>query len=316
MTLTCVGESNYGKEELARFLRSDDEHAQKRAAITVAYIIRSQRLLYQFLNDGNALSMLLQMILNGKSDEFTAEAVDALTAMAKYTLGISVPRINEAVRVSERYEEFVDNDTEPLHGNCDMRFVVHMLNPKSEANEEQLVSTIGDFDQIVEFNKDLLCNSSEVFNTMLNSDFRERNEGEIHLRTCSMSGLRYFLNLIVRRSKKLKYNIPSRGNYNAILEAFEMARVYIISEMETFLQQMLVGLLDDTNSLNVLEWSLRNYHTELTQTVINYYLCSTLTTEAKVKLFHTADYSEFSTEWFEMIIDTILTRCRNGFEWK
>ncbi|XP_050317556.1 uncharacterized protein LOC126751382 isoform X2 [Bactrocera neohumeralis] len=316
VTLTCVGESNYGKEELARFLRSDDEYAQKRAAITVAYIIRSQRLLYQFLNDGNALSLLLQIILNGKSDEFTAEAVDALTAMAKYTLGISVPRSNEAARANERYEEFADDETEPLHGNCDMRFVVHKHNPKSEANKEQLISTVGDIEQIVEFNKELLCNTSEVFNTMLNSDFRERNEGEIHLRTCSVSGLRYFLNLIVRRSKKLRYNVPNRGNYNAILEAFEMARVYIINEMETFLQQMLVGLLDDTNCLNVLEWSLRNYHAELTETVINYYLCSTLTTEAKVKLFHTADYSEFSTEWFEMIIETILTRCRNGFEWK
>ncbi|XP_018804658.1 PREDICTED: uncharacterized protein LOC108978712 isoform X1 [Bactrocera latifrons] len=316
VTLTCVGESNYGKEELARFLRSDDEYAQKRAAITVAYIIRSQRLLYQFLNDGNALSLLLQIILNGNSDEFTAEAVDALTAMSKYTLGISVPRSNEAARANEKYEEFANDETEPLHSNCDMRFVVHRHNPKSEVNKEQLISAVDDVDQIVEFNKELLCNTSEVFNTMLNSDFRERNEGEIHLRTCSVSGLRYFLNLIVRRSKKLRYNVPNRGNYIAILEAFEMARVYIISEMETFLQQMLVGLLDDTNCLNVLEWSLRNCHAELTETVINYYLCSTLTTEAKVKLFHTADYSEFSTEWFEMIIETILTRCRNGFEWK
>ncbi|XP_011185999.1 uncharacterized protein Armc5_2 isoform X2 [Zeugodacus cucurbitae] len=317
VTLTCVGESNYGKAELARFLRSDDEDAQKRAAITVAYIIRSQRLLYQFLNDGNALSLLLQIILNAKSDEFTAEAADALTAMARYTLGISVPRINEAERVNERYEEFVNNETEPLHSDCDMRFVVHMNNSKSEAvKEDKPVATVDEVERVVEFNKELLCNTSEVFNTMLNSDFRERNEGEIHLRTCSVSGLRYFLNLIVRRSKNLKYNIPCKENYNAILEAFEMARVYIITEMETFLQQMLVGLLDDTNCLNVLEWSLRNYHAELTETVINYYLCSSLTTEAKVKLFHTADYSEFSTEWFQMIIDTILTRCRNGFEWK
>ena len=78
MTLTCVGESNYGKEELARFLRSDDEYAQKRAAITVAYIIRSQRLLYQFLNDGNALSLLLQIILNGKHDESSLCRVNSL----------------------------------------------------------------------------------------------------------------------------------------------------------------------------------------------------------------------------------------------
>ncbi|XP_036323046.1 uncharacterized protein LOC118736971 [Rhagoletis pomonella] len=312
VTLTCVGESNYGKAELARFLRSGDEYAQKRAAITVAYIIKSQRLLYQFLNDGNALSLLLQIILSEKSDEFTAEAVDALTAMSKYTLGISVPRVSE-MRNGERYEEFVDNESKPLHETCDMRFVVHTKDATTGASDDPLIAATDNVEQVVEFSKDLLCNTSEVFNTMLNSDFKERNEGEIHLRTCSVSGLRYFLNLIVRRSQKLKYNIPNVRNYQAILEAFEMARVYIISEMETFLQQMLIGMLDDSNCLTVLEWSLRNYHAELTETVINYYLCSTLTTEAKIKLFHTADYSEYSTEWFQMIIDAIFTRCRNGF---
>ncbi|XP_067618832.1 uncharacterized protein Rnb [Eurosta solidaginis] len=315
LTLTCVGESNYGKAELARFLRSDDLEAQNRAAITVAYIIKNQRLLYQFLNDGNALTLLLQIILKGKSDEFTAEAVDALTSMSKYTLNIQVPRINENLRGSDRYEEFVDNQEKRLHDHCDMRFVVHHTKTTApqQKSDAHIPANVEDIEEIVEFNRELLCKTSEVFNTMLNSDFRERNEGEIHLRTCSVSGLRYFLNLIVRRSQKKKYNIPPPGYYQAILEAFEMARVYIINEMEVFLQQMLIGLLDDKNCLNVLEWSLRNYHAELTETVINYYLCSTLTTEDKVKLFHTADYCEFSTEWFQMLIDTILTRCRNGF---
>lgn len=303
-TLTSVGECNYGKEELARLLRSDDEISHKRAAITVAYIIRSKPLLYQFLNDGNALHVLLNVILSAKQDEFTAEAVDSLTCMSRFTLGIDIPQTAADKRLDE-YDVFIENDTsQSLYDNCDMRFLVH--DPNSQEDNNKNVTAIA-------FNKSVLCSTSEVFNTMLNSDFREGNEGEIHLRTYTVSGLLYFLNLIVRQSKNLKMNIPPPDKYFTLLEAFEMSRIYIIPEMEQFVLQLLISQLDESNCLSVLEWSLKNYHVELTEMSINYYLCSNLTTDAKVKLFRTADYSTYSAEWFQMIIETVLSRCRTGF---
>ncbi|XP_061402094.1 uncharacterized protein LOC133337907 [Musca vetustissima] len=319
-TLTSVSECNYGKEELARLLRSDDVLSQKRAAITVGYLIRSKPLLYQFLNDGNALTLLLGIILSSKEDEFTAEAVDALTCMSRYTLGIHVPQLDMEKRLDE-YEEFVENAGQSLQEeDCDMRFVVHAPNnnhntSKEPDNAPNNITDDNDTEKItaVAFSKAMLCSISEVFNTMLNSDFREGKEGEIHLRNYSVSGLRYFLNLIVRQSRKQKYNIPPANQYYALLEAFEMSRIYIIPEMEQFVLELLIALLDETNCLNVLEWSMKNYHVELTEMAINYYLCSTLSTEAKVNLFRTADYSTYSTEWFQMIMEAILARCRNGF---
>ncbi|XP_013100078.1 uncharacterized protein LOC106082233 [Stomoxys calcitrans] len=320
-TLTSVGECNYGKEELARLLRSDDVISQKRAAITVGYLIRSKPLLYQFLNDGNALTLLLGIILSSRQDDFTAEAVDALTCMSRYTLGINVPQLNGDKRLDE-YDEFVEDAGQSLHEHCDMRFVVHAPLRENEASTEGSESfecveddknTTSTATTNVDFNKALLCSTSDVFNTMLNSDFREGKEGEIHLRNYTVSGLRYFLNLIVRKSKNLKYNIPPADKYSALLEAFEMSRIYIIPEMEQFVLQMLIALLDETNCLDVLEWSMKNYHVELTEMTINYYLCSSLSTEAKVNLFRTADYSTYSTEWFQMIMEAILARCRNGF---
>lgn len=303
-TLTSVGECNYGKEELARSLRCEDALAQKRAAITVAYIIKSKPLLYQFLNDGNALSVLLNIILSAKQDEFTAEAVDSLTCMSRFTLGIEIPQTAADKRLDE-YEVYAEADADqPLHDNCDMRFLVHDPNA-SEASSKVITA--------VAFNKALLCSTSEVFNTMLNSDFREGNEGEIHLRNYTVSGLLYFLNLIVRQSRNLKMNIPAADKYLALLEAFEMSRIYIIPEMEQFLLQLLISKLDESNCLSVLEWSMKNYHVELTEMSINYYLCSCLSTEAKVNLFRTADYSTYSAEWFQMIIEAVLARCRNGF---
>ncbi|KNC30726.1 hypothetical protein FF38_11660 [Lucilia cuprina] len=304
-TLTSVGECNYGKEELARLLRCEDIVSQKRAAITVAYIIKSKPLLYQFLNDGNALSVLLNIILSAKQDEFTAEAVDSLTCMSRFTLGIDIPQTAADKRLDE-YDIFIEKDAgQPLHESCDMRFLVHDPNETEDSSESETVA--------VAFNKALLCSTSEVFNTMLNSDFREGNEGEIHLRTYTVSGLLYFLNLIVRQSKNLKMNIPPADKYYALLEAFEMSRIYIIPEMEQFVLQLLISQLDESNCLSVLEWSMKNYHVELTEMSINYYLCSSLTTEAKVNLFRTADYSTYSAEWFQMIIEAVLARCRNGF---
>lgn len=299
--LTNVGQSNYGQAELARLLRSDDTLSQKRAAIAVAYIIKSHRLLYQFLCDGSALTVLLNIVLSSKRDEFTAEAVDALTSMSKHTLAILVPQIDVAKR-NEIHEEFIE-DTKPMHKNCDMSFVVHDKN-----GDDTKVPPV-----IVGFNKQLLCDTSEVFNTMLNSDFREGNDGEIHLKSYTVSGLKYFLNLILRESQHFDVNIPPAAKYNAVLEAFEMSRIYIMPTMENLVLELLISLLDETNCQSVLEWSMKNYHAELTEMAINYYLCSTLSTDAKVKLFRNADYSMYSTEWFQMIIDAVFVRCRNGF---
>uniref|UniRef100_A0A1A9WPN1 ARMC5-like ARM-repeats domain-containing protein n=1 Tax=Glossina brevipalpis TaxID=37001 RepID=A0A1A9WPN1_9MUSC len=314
-TLTSVGECNYGKEELARLLRSDDILAQKRAAITVGFIIKSKPLLYQFLNDGNALSLLLNIILSHKCDEFTAEAVDSLTCMARYTLGIQIPQI-ETDKHDQEYEKYIENLDEPMHENCDMRFMVYN-NHESDTDKDQNQDQDQDKNQspvAMGFNKALLCSTSEVFNTMLNSDFREGNEGEIHLHTYTVSGLRFFLHLIVRKSLELKLNlIPPANKYHALLEAFEMSRIYIIPDMEQIIQELLILLLNENNCLSLFEWSMKNYHSELTEMAINYYLCSTLSTEAKVNLYHTADYSTYSSEWFQMLYDTVFAKCRTTF---
>uniref|UniRef100_A0A1A9VVD7 ARMC5-like ARM-repeats domain-containing protein n=1 Tax=Glossina austeni TaxID=7395 RepID=A0A1A9VVD7_GLOAU len=302
-TLTSVGECNYGKEELARLLRSDDILSQKRAAITVGFIIKSKPLLYQFLNDGNALSLLFNIILSHKEDEFTAEAVDSLTCMARYTLGIQIPQIQTDKR-DQDYEQYIENLDEPMHENCDMRFMVYS---QESADKEQPPVVMG-------FNKKLLCSTSEVFNTMLNSDFREGNESEIHLHTYTVSGLRFFLHLVIKQSLQLKLNlIPPANKYYALLEAFEMSRIYIIPEMEKIIQELLILLLNENNCLSLFEWSMKNYHLELTEMAINYYLCSSLSTEAKVRLFRTADYSTYSSEWFQMLYDAVFAKCRASF---
>ncbi|KAH8293458.1 hypothetical protein KR054_000628, partial [Drosophila jambulina] len=290
-TLTNVGESNYGKEELVRLLRCDDVKAQQRAAISVAYIIKSHRLLYQFLYDGNALTLLFDLLLRIKSeDQYADEAADAVTSMARFTLGIVLPEAGPLESTVEVCTQQL-SETKEVHDNCDMRFLVN--------GEEDTTLIIG-------FNKQLLCDASEVFNKMLNSSFREGHEGEIQLRDYSAQGLRYFLHLISCQQRH-----PTEPNYPALLQAYEMSRVYIIPEMEAVLQQRLIQFLDSHNCLRLLEWALKNYHAELTETAISYYLCSSLPAVEKKQLFRAAEDSTYASEWFQLLNDAVFERCRS-----
>ncbi|EDV30581.2 uncharacterized protein Dana_GF22864 [Drosophila ananassae] len=290
-TLTNVGESNYGKEELVRLLRCDDINAQQRAAISVAHIIRSHRLLYQFLYDGNALTLLFDLLLRKKSeDRYADEAADAVTAMSRYTLGIGLPEIDVEESSNAICSQQISDST-PMHEQCDMRFLV--------GGEGDNILKIG-------FNKQLLCDSSEVFNKMLNSDFREGHDGEIQLQEYSASGLRYFLHLIGCHKRHL-----AETNYPALLQAFEMSRVYIIPEMESALQERLIQFLDAKNCLRLLEWALKNYHSELTETAICYYLSSALPAQEKQLLFRTAEDSVYASEWFQLLNEAVFERCRS-----
>nr|XP_036675434.1 uncharacterized protein LOC108015447 [Drosophila suzukii] len=290
-TLTNVGESNYGKEELVRLLRCDDVKAQQRAAIAVAYIIKSHRLLYQFLFDGSALNLLFDLMLRKKTDDHYAdEAVDAVTSMARYTLGIVLPEAEPAESTAGICSQKL-SESAPLHDNCDMRF---------------LVGGGGDSTVTIGFNKQLLCETSEVFNKMLNSDFREGHHGEIQLQDYTASGLRYFLHLIVCQERHL-----TEPDYPALLQAFEMSRVYIMPEMEEILQQRLIQFLDSHNCQRLLEWALKNYHAELTETAISFYLCSSLPAQEKLQLFRAAEDSTYASEWFQLLNDAVFERCRS-----
>jgi len=90
-----------------------------------------------------------------------------------------------------------------------------------------------------------------------------------------------------------------------------MSRVYIMPEMEEILQQRLIQFLDSHNCQRLLEWALKNYHAELTETAISYYLCSSLPAQEKLQLFRAAEDSTYASEWFQLLNDAVFERCRS-----
>lgn len=272
-------------------LKSSDSVCLKRAAIGVAYLIKSEPLLIKFLNDCCTLTTILSCILDSEKNDYSEEAADALTAMSVNTLLISTPKVVEDINSYGIYREN-ENELNESHENS-MRFVLQ--EPKNKT--------------IVPFSKDLLCKSSVVFNSMLNSDFKEGKKGEIHLNNFTESGIRYFINLIVRLSNNDKPSIPTAVNFGLLLEAFDMARTYIIPKMEELTFQIIIKMLDTTNCQTIFEWSIKNCHPELTEIAIKYYLCSDISAMAKIELFKKAYRSKYSSEWRQTLCDAIVYQC-------
>lgn len=223
------------------------------------------------------------------------EAADAITSLAN-TLRIILPTYDlKQFNCRKEFEE--DLDMLPCQENADtMKFVLH-----------RGCSRIP-----IKFDKKLLTENSDVFNSMLNSDFKESKNKEIHLKGYSVHGIKYFLHLIKLESEKKCAVIPPVYHFDSILEAYELSRMYILENLEKNLFQLIVRRLDEKSILKVFEWSLKNYNPELTGIAINFYLsCSDISTAEKAELFREADLSTYSKEWNQMIVDAVLVRCEN-----
>ncbi|XP_055371777.1 uncharacterized protein LOC129605828 [Condylostylus longicornis] len=295
-TLTCVAETGYGRGEIAKLLKNEIDH-QKRGAIAISFIIKSPSFLYSLLTENDVLNILLATILN-KNDELRVEAADGITSIAQ-TLGIATPRCHKfvfnTIKEFDELIDFIETCNENENEDDVMKFLIHR----------------GCSQIPVKFSKTILSHNSEVFNSMLNSDFRENKEGEVHLKDYTVHGIKYFLNLINLKSKKQPLNIPPVYHFDSILEAYELSRMYIMTDLEKYLFEMLVHRLDLKSCLRVFEWSLTHFNPELSEIAINYYLSSEIDGKDKVDLFRDADYSKFSKEWYQMITDAILVKCQN-----
>lgn len=252
--------------------------------------------MHPLLTENGSLYILLNSILN-KDDEYRFEAADGLTSLSQ-ALGISLPSCD--LTQFNTNCEFEESNDFPVCNEDDetenvMRFILHRGCSKIP----------------IKFNKKLLTENSEVFNSMLNSDFRECNEKEIQLKNTSVHGIKYFLNLINLESQKQKPNIPPLYHFDSILEAYELSRMYILEDLAKKLFSLVIYRISDETSLKIFEWALKNFNPELSEIAINYYLCSDLPGKQKVELFRKADYSEYSKEWNQMIIDAILVKCQN-----
>lgn len=297
-TLTSVGESGYGQGELTRLLKCD-EVIQKQASIALAIIIKSPRLLYHHLADQGCLYTLINTILH-KKDPLGAEAADALTCLSK-TLELSLPvKKNMSTDYTEEFDESMDFPIIYKEKQADltdeMQFVIHRGCSKTP----------------IKFNKRILTDYNNIFSSMLNGNFREGNDKEIHLKDeYTTSGIKFFLKLIDSLRLKSNPKIPPVYQFDSLLQSYDLSMMYMMQEMEDIVLSMIIYRLDETNCLQTLQWSLKKMNQKLSEIAVNVFLSINCDGPRKVQLYQEADFSDIATMWNDMMVDAVLVKCQN-----
>lgn len=300
LTMGESAQSGYGIGELAHFLLRGESDMKLQAAIISMYLIKCNKSLYKLLFVHNALDIVLNLIFNDAANKMMANyASTGFTVMA-HNLNITVVCANDefdaAATTALDYDETKDDKQVGNNGkgdNC-VSFVV-------ENNEK------------IEFNRAILMQASDFFDTMFKSDFKEAQENTVKLNNISAAGLKYFLFLINETVIKNISSVYVNKNMKSCLEAYGLAKLYLLPELETLLLNIIKKIVNHTNVISVLEYSFKNFNSELLSISINYYLNSgNISGEQKKQMFNEAHSSIYQKQWLERLKDTILLKVNYG----
>ncbi|CRL07043.1 CLUMA_CG020017, isoform A [Clunio marinus] len=287
---TSVAESGYGRGEITNFLLTGDNETKNKIAVSLTYIISCHDILNDFLFKYKALDIVMDISL---SDNLLATAAcDGLTIMAN-NLRIKIP-----------------SDDETLHKIIPDDFIVDetILTTKDDGDEIKFILKDGE----ISFDKETLKRSSEVFNSMLSGAFRESNSNEVKFPEYTVDGMKYFYQLIMlTNNKKLKSIAPKVNDISVVLQAYELSILYILTEIQKPLLNVIKIIINETSVQKVFEWSLLNVNQDLLITAICFYLCGNIDGKTKHKLFLEAMNSQYKNEWKQLIVDTILMKCQS-----
>lgn len=288
-TYGTVAESGYGRGELVHFLLTGDDELKKKISINLIYIISCSQILNDMLFRFKVLDVVIDVILS--EETMALEACDGITVMSQ-NLRIEIPSEDDVLKRIIPDEFVVDEK---------------LILTTAEGEKVKFVLKDG----IVDFDKESLKSASEVFNSMLSGDFRENNENEIKFPEYTVEGMKYFFQILkMSEMKKLKVIAPRVDDMNVILQSYELSILYILTDLQKPLLNVIKVILDETNVMKIFEWSLRNINQDLLISAICYFLCGQLESTKKLQLFKEANQSRFNKEWRQLLIDVISMKCQ------
>lgn len=327
--LTAVGETGYGRGEMARLLLRGDRRTHAQIAVVTTYIISQPKYLHTLLVEHGGLYTVLECILckstgctggdgddadmpttnghgtDGRRAGLAAEAATGLTALAQ-VLDITVPAGDQqqiertpGFSMSTAYvEPGEDDDAAAADDDTIIWFVAGDAEP-TDAGER------------VAFDRGTLVAYSDVFASMLQNDFRESHEKQIRLRRQTIAGIRYFLDAVQQLAAGRCVRLPSAAHIDAVLETYDMAQVYMLPALEGAVFNMVLHLLAPSTALRVFEFAMRQHKAQLADIAVAYYLGCRVGGERKVRMYREADDSEFYKEWSQLMLDTVVYTCQS-----
>uniref|UniRef100_A0A6B2E838 BTB domain-containing protein n=1 Tax=Phlebotomus kandelakii TaxID=1109342 RepID=A0A6B2E838_9DIPT len=286
--LSAIAESGYGRGELAHYLLTGEREMRKHVAILTIFIIRDRKFLYTFLVDHSALYTVMEIILT--DDKALGEkACLGITALAE-NLNICDGQVDDKTE-NRSYDE--DNYA---------------------TGDDGVISFVVKDNERVDFSENILKECSDVFKSMLTSQFKESINKEIHIADVSVAGIKYFLNLLVlSRSDSLEC-VPLAFEMAPALEAYELSMRYMLSEIEAALLGVIRKVISEKSVLNVFEWAMNNNNRQLLEISVYYYLSSDICGKKKLSMFREADLSEYGNQWNQLMLDTIVDKCVASME--
>lgn len=290
----CNGGSGYGIGELTHLLLKGEKQMQIQAAIMTLYLIKGSKPLYILLFLHNALDIVFNIIFNDANNDYAYYASNGISVMA-HNLNIKMHNdLNEDLSIMEKSTYFDDG--------C-----------QDGSDCTDVVTFIAKNDEEIQFNRQILIESSDFFKTMFESDFREAQENTVQLKNISALGLKYFLRLIIETKDNDIETVCVSHNMVSALEAYGLSKVYLLTRIEIVLLYVIKSTISYLNVLDVFEWSLKNYDNELLSTSISFYLASeNLTGKEKTIMLNKAYNSSFKEQWVQRMKDTISLKCNFG----
>lgn len=246
----------------------------------------------------------MEIILT-KDDELCAEAATGMTSLAK-VLKISVPT-NDSGCISTTGGRFDPNrkhiNAADIANERVVTFIAGGGGKKTDGKEDTATA--------VQFNEQILIDASEVFSSMLKSNFRESKDKTIHLPKQSLEGIKYFLDALRQRSLGDGLLLADAQYMNAVLETYDMCQMYMLPELERDIYNLILCMLSDETVLRLFEFAMANHKQELSDVAINYYLCANIAGDRKVAMYRAADNSDYFKEWNQIMLDTVVYTCQN-----
>lgn len=285
-----VAEGGYGQGQIIdSLMQGDSIELRRKVAIKLTYVISSPEILNKFLFNYGALDIIMNTI-NSNDEILSTAACNGITILSN-NLNIRIPSEDDVFQRIIPDEFVLENFNEILSSKDQVKFILK------------------DGDTL--FDKDLLMNSSEVFNSMFSGDFRESSRNEVKFPNYTVLGMKYFFQLVkMSKQGKLKPIAPKIDNMDVVLQAYELSILYIMTDIQQPLLNIIKVILDETNVKRIFEWSIRNINQDLLISSICYYLCGAIDGTTKLKLYLDVKESEYSKEFKDLIFDSILMKCK------
>ncbi|XP_070503356.1 uncharacterized protein Rnb [Chironomus tepperi] len=287
--LRKVAEGGYGEGQIIDSLLQGEIELKRKIAIKLTYVISSPDILNKFLFNYGALDIIMNTIYS--NDEILSVAACNGITILSNNLNIRIPSEDDV------FQRIIPDEFELESSD------------KEESSKEQVKFILKDGD--IMFDKDVLMASSEVFNSMFSGDFRESNKKEVKFPNYTVLGMKYFFQLVkMSKENKLKPIAPKVDNMDVVLQAYELSILYIMSDIQQPLLNIIKVILNENNVNRIFEWSIRNINQDLLISSICYYLCGAIDGKTKLKLYLEVKESQYSKEFKDLIIDSILMKCK------